>query len=141
MTPPTTPDAEMPDELPLTEAEVLDIMQQFDMGGSGAIHEIDFRKMINQASLAVKLSRPSPSVERMLPISEEELCALIKEAWKKAKPSHEAQLGRSQASHSFDSEKAQEWLSDYLPDYIWDICDIAAQFAIDAKLKQIGGAG
>lgn len=67
------------------------------------------------------------------PPTEEELEALIKPVWIKTKPSRAAQEIRSSISTSFDNGKYPQWISDYIPDYVWDLVDIAAQRGIDHK--------
>lgn len=60
----------------------------------------------------------------------EELEALIKPIWLKAKPSRDAQAIRAALSVEFDDPKFSQWPSDTIPDYVWDLVDIAAQRGI-----------
>lgn len=64
--------------------------------------------------------------------TDEEVEAAIKPLWLKTKPSREAQQLRSSLSVAFDDKRFRQWSSDYLPEYIWDLVDIAAQWGIDA---------
>lgn len=67
----------------------------------------------------------------------EELEKLIKPIWLKVQPSHEAQRIRSSLSVEFDAHQYPDWVSSYIPDYVWDLVDIAAQRGIDlAGLKE-----
>jgi hypothetical protein len=65
--------------------------------------------------------------------TKEELEALIKPIWLKAKPSREAQAIRAALSVEFDDPKFPQWASDAIPDYVWDLVDIAAQRGIALK--------
>ena len=64
--------------------------------------------------------------------TDEEVEAVIKPLWLKTKPSREAQQLRSSLSVAFDDKRFRQWSSDYLPEYIWDLVDIAAQWGLDA---------
>ena len=65
---------------------------------------------------------------------EEELQTEIRRLWKEVKPSALAQQIRARLSVSFDSDKSKDqWLGDHMPDYVWDLIDIAAQWGIDSK--------
>lgn len=59
-----------------------------------------------------------------------ELHALIKIEWKKIKPSLEAQQIRSGICVSFDGPYP-EWAAHYMPEYVSDLLDIAAQKGIN----------
>lgn len=63
--------------------------------------------------------------------TDEELAALIKPLWLAARPSREAQAIRSELSIAVDDSKYPQWVLDYVPDYVWDLVDIAAQRGID----------
>jgi hypothetical protein len=67
-----------------------------------------------------------------VPITDEEFAALIKPIWLKVKPSRQAQVIRSELSVEFDDPRIKyQWASDFIPDYVWDLVDIAAQRGID----------
>lgn len=66
-----------------------------------------------------------------VPPTDEELSALIKPLWIKAKPSFEAQSIRAAISTDFDDPRFYQWASDFIPDYVWDLVDIAVQYGID----------
>jgi hypothetical protein len=63
------------------------------------------------------------------PPTDEELRALIKPVWLAAKPSREAQGIRAALSCDFDDPRYESWVSDFIPDYVWDLVDIAAERA------------
>lgn len=67
--------------------------------------------------------------------TEEELEALIKPLWLATKPSREAQCIRATLSNAVDDARFPQWALDYVPDYVWDLIDIAAQRGIDAGRK------
>lgn len=69
------------------------------------------------------------------PPTDEEFSALIKPVWLSAKPSLEAQSIRATLSNDFDDGRYPTWVSDYVPSYVWDLVDIAAQRGIDAAKK------
>ena len=73
------------------------------------------------------------------PPTDDELSTLIKPLWKAAKPSREAQSIRSRLSCDFDDGRYPQWISDYIPDYVWDLVDIAAQRGLDAGTKMTNG--
>lgn len=62
---------------------------------------------------------------------DDELFELIKPVWLSAKPSVDAQQIRATISTEIDSGKYQERDLDYIPTYVWDLIDIAAQRGID----------
>lgn len=63
--------------------------------------------------------------------TDEELGALIKPLWNATKPSREAQSIRAALSCDFDDGRYPQWVSDYIPEYVWDLVDIAAQRGLD----------
>ena len=65
------------------------------------------------------------------PPTDDELNALVKPLWKAAKPSHEAQSIRGRLSRDLDDGSY-----DHIPDYVWDLVDIAAQRGLDAAAKR-----
>lgn len=69
---------------------------------------------------------------------EEELAFHISKLWLEIKPSTEAQSIRAKLSVSFDSTKAKDgWLGDLvMPDYVWELIDIAAQMGINAMKEE-----
>lgn len=69
----------------------------------------------------------------MPPPTDEEIAAMVKTIWLKVKPSVEAQRIRAALSVEFDSPHYKHWVSDFLPDYVWDLVDIAAQRGIDLR--------
>jgi hypothetical protein len=62
--------------------------------------------------------------------TDEELAALIKPLWLKEKPSGDAQAIRGAISTAVDGSKYLQWALEYVPDYVWDLIDIAAQRGI-----------
>jgi hypothetical protein len=66
--------------------------------------------------------------------SNERLQELVKPIWRKAKPSRLAQSIRSSLSVEFDDPQYASWVSDFMPDYVWDLVDIAAQRGIDTAI-------
>lgn len=68
--------------------------------------------------------------------SNEELETLIKPIWLKVKPSREAQAIRASLSVEFDDPQYQQWVSDAIPDYVWNLVDIAAQRGKDEGRKE-----
>lgn len=70
-------------------------------------------------------------IECARPISDDELAALIKPVWLLARPSKEAQAIRGALSNAFDDPRLPCWASDFIPDYVWALVDIAAQRGID----------
>lgn len=65
----------------------------------------------------------------------------VQKLWKKEKPTEAAQQIRARLSNAFDSSKSKDrWLSDYAPDYVWDLVDIAAQWGIEAEIKKLQDA-
>jgi len=69
----------------------------------------------------------------MLPPTDEHMAALIKPIWLKVQPSREAQGIRAALSCEFDDPHYKEWISEYIPDYVWDLIDIAAQRGINLR--------
>lgn len=64
--------------------------------------------------------------------TDEELAALIKPIWLKTTPTREAQAIRSRLGVEFDDPRwKDQWVSDFIPDYVWDLVDIAAQRGIE----------
>jgi hypothetical protein len=61
------------------------------------------------------------------PPTDEELEALIKPLWLAEKPGTEAQDIRARLSNDFNDPAYNQWVSDFIPDYVWDLVDIAAQ--------------
>jgi hypothetical protein len=70
--------------------------------------------------------------------TDEELVALIKPYWIKARPSETAQSIRARLSTEIDDGKYPQWALDYVPDYVWDLVDIAAQRGMDAATPKKG---
>ena len=68
--------------------------------------------------------------------TDDELSALIKPVWIAAKPSLEAQRIRSAISCSFDDARFREWVSSFVPDYVWDLMDIAAQRGLEERARE-----
>lgn len=64
--------------------------------------------------------------------SDEELAKLIKPLWLAEKPSVQAQFIRAKLSTAVDDGRLAQWALDYVPDYVWDLIDIAAQRGINA---------
>lgn len=64
-------------------------------------------------------------------LSDDELQALIKPVWVAARPSRDAQAIRGVLSNAFDDPRLPQWASDQIPDYVWDLVDIAAQRGIE----------
>lgn len=56
----------------------------------------------------------------------------ISNAWRKEKPSIEAQKIRSQIAHEID-------VNDDIPEYVWDILDIAVQRTLSTLTRPISG--
>lgn len=75
---------------------------------------------------------PTPSAEKYIP-SDDDLAAAIKPIWLKVKPSHEAQKIRSALSVEFDDKGLKQWMSDFIPEYVWDLIEIAAERGIAAE--------
>ncbi len=73
-----------------------------------------------------------PGKSPMTP-SDEDLAALIKPLWLATRPSREAQVIRSKLSVAVDDGKYPQWALDYVPDYVWDLVDIAAQRGINVS--------
>lgn len=73
------------------------------------------------ASLKPAAAEPAPN--------EEEIEAVITTVWLETKPRPEAQKIRSEIK--LDTGKYGQAEADYLPGYVWDIADIAAQRAFD----------
>lgn len=69
----------------------------------------------------------SPEIERLI---ENKLRAL----WLAEKPSREAQSIRAILSTAVDDSRQGGWLLDELPDYVWQLVDIAAQRGLNARL-------
>lgn len=69
--------------------------------------------------------------KRTMGLTEEEIHGLIRILWLEVKPSIEAQSIRARISTEFDSPEYQQWAADYVPDYVWDLVDIAAQRGIE----------
>ena len=69
---------------------------------------------------------------------EEELRFHVSKLWLEVKPSREAQAIRAKLSTSIDSTKAKDqWLADcVVPDYVWDLIDIAAQMGINQRSEK-----
>ena len=65
--------------------------------------------------------------------TEEELTELAKALWKKEKPSVLAQSIRARLASDLDSGKFHSPDSEYTPDYIWELIDIAAQRALNER--------
>ncbi len=65
--------------------------------------------------------------------SDDDLAALIKPLWLAAKPSQEAQAIRAELSVAVDDGRFPQWALDYVPDYVWDLVDIAAQRGINVN--------
>lgn len=64
--------------------------------------------------------------------SDDELEAAIKSLWLATKPGQAAQKIRAEISVAVDDPRYQQWLLDFVPDYVWSLVDIAAQRGIDA---------
>lgn len=70
--------------------------------------------------------------------SNEELYEIITPLWKGCPISLEAQSIRAQISTSVDSGKYEQWILDYVPDYVWPLIDIAAQKGLNARFVPTG---
>jgi hypothetical protein len=68
-------------------------------------------------------------------LSDKELQTLIKPLWLGARPTVQAQSIRAELSNAFDDPRCQTWASDQIPDYVWDLIDIAAQRGIELGAK------
>ena len=66
--------------------------------------------------------------------TEDELSGLVMKKWRELKPSYEAQKIRS--SLTFDSGKYSQPDCDFMPTYVWEIADIAAQMGLNALLAE-----
>jgi hypothetical protein len=67
----------------------------------------------------------------MIEPSDDDLAALIKPLWFKVKPSRQAQKIRAVLSTEFDDSRYEQWASSFIPDYVWDLVDIAAQRGLE----------
>lgn len=63
--------------------------------------------------------------------SDKELRKLIKPLWLAALPSIKAQAIRAEISVAVDDGRYPQWALDYVPGYVWDLVDIAAQRGLD----------
>jgi hypothetical protein len=63
--------------------------------------------------------------------TDEEFAEKISELWQSVRPSEETQRIRGKLSTAFDGSSCPQWMSDYMPDYVWSLVDIAAQWGID----------
>jgi hypothetical protein len=63
--------------------------------------------------------------------TDEQFEELLQPLWLAGRPSREAQNIRSKLSTDFDLPGLKQWASDFMPDYIWLLVDIAAQRGID----------
>lgn len=61
----------------------------------------------------------------------DELLKLIRPLWLATQPSKEAQAIRAALSVAVDDGSYRQWVLDYVPDYVWDLVDIAAQKGIN----------
>jgi hypothetical protein len=68
-------------------------------------------------------------------LSDDEMGLLIRPVWLLARPSREAQAIRGVLSNAFDDPRLAGWASDQIPDYVWDLVDIAAQRGIELGRK------
>lgn len=73
------------------------------------------------------------STKTLPPPTDDELQALIKPVWLATRPGRKAQNIRGRLSNDFDDPKYDQWVSDFIPDYVWDLVDIAAQRGLDHK--------
>lgn len=69
--------------------------------------------------------------------TDEELYELIKPLWQKTNPSRLAQELRAKLSTSIDSPKYPQWVLDYVPEYVWSLIDIAAQWGINETAASV----
>lgn len=65
--------------------------------------------------------------------TDEDLAELIKLVWLAAKPGPVAQGIRATLSNSFDDSRFPQWAAGYIPEYVWDLVDIAAQRGIESR--------
>ena len=69
--------------------------------------------------------------------SDDELAALIKPLWVATEPSADAQAIRARISTAVDDVRYPQRVLDYVPDYVWDLLDIAAQRGINLGAARI----
>lgn len=72
------------------------------------------------------------SVDKTAP-TDTDLAYLIRPLWLSTKPTAEAQAIRAELSTAVDDGRWPQWALDYVPDYVWDLIDIAAQRGLDAR--------
>ncbi len=72
--------------------------------------------------------------------TDEDLSALIKPVWLEVKPDRAAQAIRSSLSVAFDDPRWKQWVSDFIPHYVWDLVDIAAQRGINTATAPPGAS-
>jgi hypothetical protein len=60
----------------------------------------------------------------------------LRALWLAEKPSREAQSIRAILSTAVDDSRPGGWLLDELPDYVWQLVDIAAQRGLNARLDR-----
>lgn len=92
------------------------------------------RKSLNPGGCDCRYCKPVPH-NAVVP-TDAELHALIKIEWKKIKPSLEAQQIRSGICVSFDGPYP-EWAAHYMPEYVSDLLDIAAQKGINETASSV----
>ena len=96
--------------------------------------EWNHRVATHLRSFLARLQSPTPAGEDEARPNEAELTEHIRRLWLETKPSQEAQKIRSEISVAVDDKKYKQWLLDYLPDYVWDLVDIAAHRAATATV-------
>ncbi len=72
-----------------------------------------------------------PDAATIAPLTDEEMGMLIKPLWLATHPGEEAQRIRSEISTTVDDPRLPNWALDYVPDYVWDLVDVAAQRGIE----------
>jgi hypothetical protein len=65
--------------------------------------------------------------------TDDDLATLVRPLWLTTKPSPEAQAIRAGLSIAVDGGRWKAWPLDYVPEYVWDLIDIAAQRGLDAR--------
>lgn len=100
------------------------------------LREQDYKDLLNAIPSVYSDDQPdvltwAHNKREKIPVpTEEELAELVSKKWKKIKPSMEAQKIR--AKITFDSGKYSNEDDVFMPEYIWDIVDIAIQTALNS---------
>ena len=131
--PPTQPSAEALSSIPAAEIEALRKVVTVELERD----EWNHRVATHLRSFLARLQSPTPAGEDEARPNEAELTEHIRRLWLETKPSQEAQKIRSEISVAVDDKKYKQWLLDYLPDYVWDLVDIAAHRAATATLPAV----